>query len=369
MALDTHRQSIWMILGTRPEAIKMAPVYQQLAARPDVDLTLVSTGQHGAMLTEVLDLFGMRPDHDLGLLRPGQSLAALTGRLLTALDPLLEAHAPDLVLVHGDTATSFGAALACFYRKVRVAHVEAGLRSHRLDSPFPEEFHRQTVARIAQVHLAPTLEARDNLVTDGVDRAAIAVTGSTAVDALEAVRGAEPPAELADLAPDQDLVLVTLHRRETGPAGMDGVLQSLRVIAREHPEVRFLYPVHPSPTYRQAAFRILGDLANVRLTSPLAYGAFVAAMDRARLILTDSGGIQEEAAHLGRPVLLVRDTTERPEAVDAGAVQLVGTQPRRIRAALRRHLGQPGDGARSRSPYMVGSASGRVVEAVLGTAA
>lgn len=360
--LPSSVRKLMLVLGTRPEAIKMAPVYRELATLPGVELVLVSTGQHGAMLDEALALFGLRPDHDLGLLSPGATLPQMLAGLLAGMEPLLARERPDLVLVHGDTLTSFGAALACFYAAIPVGHVEAGLRTRRLDAPFPEEAHRQMVARLASWHFAPTEEARDNLLRDGVARERIVVTGSTAVDALEAVRATAAGAPVPGLAPGQELVVVTLHRRETGVGGMRGLLQAIRTLARRHPERLFLYPVHPSPRLGELAHEILGRMSNVLLSPPLGYRDFVAALERASLILTDSGGIQEEAAHLGRPVLLLRDTTERPEAVTSGAVRLVGTSPQALVAAFEAHSrGAPVPRA---APYLPGSASRRIATAI-----
>lgn len=346
-------KKVLLVVGTRPEAIKMAPVYLELK-RAGAPVVLVSTGQHGEILTAALAEFGIVPDRDLRLLRPGQGLGELMGRLLLALDPVLAREAPDVVMVHGDTLTSFGAALACFYRGIKVAHVEAGLRTGDLTSPFPEEFHRQTIASIARVHYAPTADARANLLAEGVASERVVVTGNTAVDALESV--AATPA-----LPGRR-VLITLHRRE-GAGRVGPVLRELKERALAHPEVSFVYPLHPSPHVRAMAQEVLGGVANVRLTEPLGYRAFVNAMRGAAMIVTDSGGIQEEAAHLGVPVLLVRETTERPEAVRSGHVTLVGHSPRAIRDAFEARLAVRGP--MGPSPFGSGRASGAIVEHAL----
>lgn len=322
---------ILMLIGTRPEAIKMAPVYQALAGDQRFVVRLVSTGQHGDLLTQALATFGVQPDLDLGLMRPGQSLGQLVGRMLVALDTLLENEAPDQVLVHGDTATGFAGALAAFYRGLPCAHVEAGLRSYRLDAPFPEEFHRQVVAKAASLHFAPTAEAAANLEAEGVDPARIVVTGSTSVDAVASVLARRPPR--------QKLVVVTAHRRENGRA-LAGILTAVGELAQRYPDHRFVFPLHPNPAVRAAVARYLPVAPNLELCEALAYQDFLPLLAQARLILTDSGGIQEEAAFLGSRVLLLRDTTERPEAVACGSTQVVGTTPQAILAAATAALEQ-----------------------------
>lgn len=351
---------VLMAVGTRPEAIKMAPVFRSLREHPDLKVTLVSTGQHGTMLHDVFKLFHIVPDHDLALLRPGQSLTQLASRLLAGVEPILLRETPEIVLVHGDTLTGFGVALACFYHQIPVIHIEAGLRSHRLDAPFPEELHRQTLARIAQLHFAPTAEARKNLLRDGVDDRTIVVTGSTAVDALEWVRkspGYPESPEGLDLQPHERVVTLTLHRRETGTLLMAHNLREIAGLASALPNFRFVYPVHPSPAYRQLAERCLGACENVTLTAPLNYRDFIALLERSHAVITDSGGIQEEAAHLGVPVLLLRDVTERPEAVATGHVHLMGSNAQNLGRALSVALARASHARRPTPVYGAGNAA------------
>lgn len=331
--MNPSQTKILMLIGTRPEAIKMAPVYKALRADERFEVRLVSTGQHGELLHDALSAFGLKPDLDLGLMTPGQSLGRLVGRALMELDELLTEEAPDHVLVHGDTATGFAGALACFYRGVACAHVEAGLRSYRLDAPFPEEFHRQVVAKAASLHFAPTPEAAANLYREGVSSERVVVTGSTSVDAVVSMLS-----EKREPVEDEKLVVVTAHRRENGGEGFKGILRAVSELARSHPDHHFVFPLHPNPNVRRAVSKHLVPRSNLELTEALPYGDFLPLLARASLILTDSGGIQEEAAFLGRRVLLLRDTTERPEAVSCGSASLVGTDSELIIAEAERIL-------------------------------
>lgn len=326
-------QRILVTFGTRPEAIKMAPVVKALRARgEDFDTRVCVTAQHRAMLDQVLDLFDLRPDVDLDLMRPGQTLAALTSRVIERMSETLAAERPDVVLVHGDTTTAMGTALAAFYLRIPVGHVEAGLRSGRMDAPFPEEMNRVVIDRVADRLFAPTPGAAANLEREGVDAARILVTGNTAIDALLDVR-----ARLDDLRiplreaidPGRRLVLVTAHRRENFGTPLASVFEALEAIARRFPDVELVYPVHPNPQVEGPARQRL-QAPNLRLVEPVDYASLVWLLDRARLVLTDSGGIQEEGATLGRPVLVLREVTERPELVEAGAGRLVGTDRDRI---------------------------------------
>lgn len=320
------RKRIVMLVGTRPEAIKMAPVYQALTQRRDLQVRLISTGQHGALLTDALATFGVRPDRELSL-EGGVSLGARVGEMLRSLDAVLEEEKPDMVLVHGDTASAFAGALACFYRGIDCAHVEAGLRSYRLDAPFPEEFHRQVVTRSACLHFAPTQEAAENLLKEGVDSNRIVVTGSTSVDAVVRILAGAPKPS------GEKLVVVTAHRRENGGQGMKSILRAVARLVRRYPDHRFLFPVHPNPEVKRAVARYLPQAPNLQVTEALAYDRFLPYLAQASLVLTDSGGIQEEAAYLGRRVLLLRDVTERPEALSCGSSRLVGTDADAIVAA------------------------------------
>lgn len=324
-------KTVQVVVGTRPEAIKMAPVYRALQARPGIRTQLVSTGQHRELLAQAFRAFGLRPDADLSVMTHGQSLSSLTATLLERLAQHLAADRPDLILVHGDTTTCFATALSAFYHGVPVAHVEAGLRTHRLDSPFPEEFNRQCVARLASFHFAPDEVARANLLREGVEDARIHVTGTTVVDALAMLpRDRE--------AASDPVSLITLHRREKGEAEFREILRAIAEAVAAKPEEKFIYPVHPSPVVRRCAQEVLSRVSNVTLTEPMAYGDFLRLLARARLVLTDSGGIQEEAAYFGRRVLILRDHTERQDGLAGGLVSLVGTTGAGIRQALAQAL-------------------------------
>jgi UDP-N-acetylglucosamine 2-epimerase (non-hydrolysing) len=364
------------VFGTRPEAIKMAPLVRALRAAEGVDVSVCVTGQHRQMLDQVLELFAIRPEFDLNIMRPAQTLSDVTAAVLTGLDPVLAAIAPDLVLVHGDTATTFAAALAAFYRGIAVAHVEAGLRSGNLAAPWPEEANRRMTATLAALHFAPTAQARANLLAEGVRDATIHVTGNTVIDALllakaqldgDAPLRAAIAAQFPMLRPRARLVLITGHRRENFGAGFVRIAQAICELARRHPAVDFVYPLHLNPQVRAPVQQLLGAVANVHLIAPQDYLPFVWLMQRAQLILTDSGGIQEEAPALGKPVLVMRDTTERPEALAAGTVRLVGTDCAAIVAGVSELLGDPAAYrrmAQAQNPYGDGRAAERIVAAL-----
>ncbi len=362
-----------LIFGTRPEAIKLAPVFLALRATPDLRPVVCVTAQHREMLDQVLDIFGIVPDADLDLMVPDQSLAGLTARAVAAVDGWLAAAAPDLVLVQGDTTTVFCAALAAFYRGIPVGHVEAGLRTGDLRSPFPEEANRVLTGRLADLHFPPTATARDNLRREGVPEERIRVTGNTVIDALHLalvrVRREPPPVpglDAGDLDGDRPLVLITGHRRENFGPGFARVCRGLARLADRFADHLFVYPVHLNPHVQRPVHEILGDRPNVRLIAPLPYLPFVRLLDRAHLVITDSGGVQEEAPGLGKPVLVTRDTTERPEAVAAGTVRLVGTDEEKLVAEATRLL-TDADAyavmARAVNPYGDGKAAGRIVAA------
>jgi UDP-N-acetylglucosamine 2-epimerase (non-hydrolysing) len=342
------------VFGTRPEAIKMAPVIQALEARPALKARVCVTGQHRQMLDQVLEIFAITPDHDLSLMQAGQDLNSLTGRILTSVREVLQQDRPDLVLVQGDTTTCMAAALAAFYERIPIAHVEAGLRSGRLDAPFPEEANRCIVSRIADLHFAPTRQARANLLREGIPIGRIAVTGNTVIDALLTTRDrvqrhgtrhwvGKFGTALCDAleTPTGKVVLVTGHRRENFGQGMEDLCSAIRDMALTHRDWLFVYPVHLNPRVQEPVRGILHDLRNVHLIDPLDYLAFVWLMNRSDLILTDSGGIQEEAPSLGKPVLVTREVTERVEAVEAGTVRLVGTNRATIRREVERLLTDP----------------------------
>lgn len=351
-------------VGTRPEAIKMAPVIRALRAEPWATTRVLATGQHRALLDEALAPFGIAADADLAVMRPDQSLGALTARLFAGLDAALEAERPDLVIAQGDTSSTLVAALASFYRRVPFAHVEAGLRTGDLANPFPEELNRVVAGKVAALHLAPTETARDNLLREGVPAAAIRVTGNTVVDALRQIAAASPaPAA----APGRRTLLLTLHRRESLGAPLRGMLQAIRAVLDRFPDLELIYPVHPGPAVLAAAEAVLGGHPRIRLSPPLPYGRFLAVMAASHLVLTDSGGVQEEAPVLGRPVLVLRSATERPEGVALGVARLVGTEPAGIVAALSALLADPGRHAamaRPVSPYGDGRAAERIVAAL-----
>ena len=325
------------VFGTRPEAIKMAPVVKELEKHPDLFKSVVCvTAQHRQMLDQVLNLFDIKPDYDLNIMKPGQDLTDITCNVLQGLKPVLEKERPDIVLVHGDTSTTMGASIAAYYARVKVGHVEAGLRTGDKFAPFPEEMNRRVTGCLTDIHFAPTEASRQNLLREGVADEAIFVTGNTVVDALISVSEmiAKDPEldrkfseEFSFLDQAKRLILVTGHRRENFGEGFENICSALVEIAERNPDVEILYPVHLNPNVQEPVKRILGagNINNVHLIEPVDYLPFVYLMNRSYLIITDSGGVQEEAPSLGKPVLVMRDTTERPEAVQAGTVLLVGT--------------------------------------------
>lgn len=334
---------VMTVFGTRPEAIKMAPVAKALLAEPDAfTQTICVTGQHREMLDQVMQAFGLTADIDLAVMRPNQSLAALTARLLTGLDEVLESIAPDIVLVHGDTTTTAAASLAAYYRRIPVGHVEAGLRTHNKWAPWPEEINRRIAGAITDLHFAPTEKAQQNLLAEGVPADTIEVTGNTVIDALldmagrvdaDAALKARCDDVLGFLNPARRLIVVTGHRRENFGQGFENICKALSALAARFPDCEICYPVHLNPNVQEPVHRLLKGSAvadRVHLIEPLGYVEFVALLKRAYIILTDSGGVQEEAPALGVPVLVMRDTTERPEAVSAGVAKLVGTDPDKI---------------------------------------
>jgi UDP-N-acetylglucosamine 2-epimerase (non-hydrolysing) len=349
-------------VGTRPEAVKMAPVIHALRAAQWADCRILATAQHREMLDQALAPFGLVPDIDLDAMRPNQTLPDLTARLLLGLDAVLGQEAPDLVLAQGDTTTVLVVALACAYRRVPFGHVEAGLRTGDMDNPFPEEMNRVLASRLARWHFAPTPGAAAHLRQEGIPDQRVFVTGNTVIDALLGILDQAPPPPL-DLAPSDRLILVTAHRRENFGAPFEAICAAVRELADEYPDVRILYPVHPNPNVREVVEARLQGHPRIRLTAPLDYLPFVGAMRRAHFILTDSGGVQEEAPALGKPVLVMRRETERPEAVAAGVVQLVGPDRERIVTASRALLDDPAAYqamAKGVSPYGDGHAAARI---------
>jgi UDP-N-acetylglucosamine 2-epimerase (non-hydrolysing) len=367
---------ILTVLGTRPEAIKLAPVILQARARPeDFEVTVCVTAQHRQMLDQVLEVFGITPDVDLNLMRPGQDLAGLTASILSALTPVLARERPDWVLVQGDTTTVWVAALAAFYAGVSVGHVEAGLRTFDKRQPFPEEINRRLCTQLTDLHFAPTELARQNLLAERVPEQQIVVTGNTVIDALlwvlDRIKADPPPAVAAiqqwttQHVGDHRLVLITGHRRESFGQGFENICRAVLKLARQYPDVHWVYPVHLNPNVQAPVHRLLDHQPNIHLREPLPYAPFAWLMQRSTLILTDSGGIQEEAPSLGKPVLVMRNTTERPEGVQAGLVKLVGSDEHRIVDGVSTALAHGGERPPIANPYGDGRASGRILDALL----
>lgn len=321
-----------IIFGTRPEAIKMAQLVKEFQKQEMFDTKVCVTAQHRQMLDQVLDFFQITPDYDLDIMKPNQNLYTLTSDIILGLKPILEEYQPDYVYVHGDTTTTMAASIAAFYAGAKVCHVEAGLRTHNKLSPFPEEINRQVTGRIADLHFAPTIQSKNNLLQENVQENTIIITGNTVIDAL--IESSEKVKEIENteienlkkiVDPTKKLILVTGHRRENHGQGFIDICQALKEIATTNKDVQIIYPVHLNPNVKEPVYNILGDTHSINLIDPLAYPAFVWLMNQSYLIITDSGGVQEEAPSLGKPVLVMRDTTERPEAVEAGTVILVGT--------------------------------------------
>ena len=359
-------KKMMLVFGTRPEAIKMCPLVNELKSRPDGFETVVCvTGQHREMLDQVLSVFGVKPDYDLDIMRSGQTLFDITCRVLLDIREVLEAERPDAVLVHGDTTTSFAAALACFYLQIPVGHVEAGLRTHDFYSPWPEEFNRQAVDLITRWYFAPTEASRRNLLAEGKPSGHIWVTGNTGIDALRTTIQAGYSHPVLDWAEGSRLVLITVHRRENLGDPMRRMFRAIRRVMDERPDVRAVYPIHMNPQVREAAHAELDGFDRLRMIEPLEVVDFHNFMAASNLILTDSGGIQEEAPALGKPVLVMRDTTERPEGVAAGTLRLVGTDEETIYREFSRLLDDGAayeEMAHASNPYGDGRASGRIAD-------
>ena len=359
-----------LVFGTRPEAIKMCPLVNVLKAKPeDFDVVVIVTGQHREMLDQVLDVFGVVPDYDLAVMKQNQTLFDVTSNVLLKIRDVLETEDPDIVLVHGDTTTSFAAALACFYLQVPVGHVEAGLRTHDIYSPWPEEFNRQAVDIIAKYYFAPTAQAKQNLLDEGKPEGDIWVTGNTGIDALSTTvrEGYEHP-EL-EWASDSRLILITAHRRENLGDPMRRMFRAIRRVMERHPDTKAIYPIHMNPKVRAAAHSELDGFDRLHIIDPLQVLDFHNFLAASYLVLTDSGGIQEEAPGLGKPVLVMRDTTERPEGVLAGTLKLVGTDEETIYREFERLLSDEGEYAamsRASNPYGDGHASERIADALAG---
>lgn len=374
------RKNLLVFMGTRPEAIKLAPVVAALRASPDFECTVVATGQHKEMFSQVAEQFGFGVEANLDVMRANQTLAGLTARLMEGIDRWLESAHPDMALVQGDTTTVLVAALACFYRRIPIGHVEAGLRTGNIWSPFPEEVNRRLATPLVSLHFAPTESARLALLREGVPDDTIAVTGNTVIDALlTAVAAQESDARLR-AAIDAEIeslvgadwlrvpfVLITGHRRENFGQGFEEICQAIAALSRRFSDHRFIYPVHLNPNVQVHVTRLLGNLRNVRLIAPQGYRNFVRLMSKCRLVLTDSGGVQEEAPSLGKPVLVMRDTTERPEGVEAGTARLTGPHAGAIVEHATRLLTDAAAYqamATAKNPYGDGRAAGRIVERI-----
>jgi len=374
-------KKILIVFGTRPEAIKMAPLVKECQKDTiNFDTRVCVTAQHREMLDQVLDLFQITPHYDLNIMKPGQDLYSVTSSILLGIKPILEDFNPDVVLVHGDTATTFATSLAAFYQKIKIGHVEAGLRTGNLYSPWPEEGNRKLTGILTNYHFAPTETSQQNLLNEGVDKTSIFITGNTVIDALQLVLNRIKTNESLKLRIEKVIIqsgfeeinskfiLVTGHRRENFGQGFVNICEALKVLAKNNPDINILYPVHLNPNVRKPVNELLSNISNINLVEPFQYEEFVYLMSKAYLILTDSGGIQEEAPSLGKPVLVMRDTTERPEAVDAGTVKLVGSDKGGIIKAVQ-HLLDNVDEYQNMSkacnPYGNGDASKKILKELM----
>lgn len=360
-------KKIMLVFGTRPEAIKMCPLVNELKGRKTIRTVVCVSGQHRQMLDQVLETFRVIPDYDLSIMKDRQTLFDVTTTILNRIRAVLEKEVPDVVLIHGDTSTTFVTALACFYLQIPVGHVEAGLRTYNIYSPYPEEFNRQAVSIISAYNFAPTELSRQNLINEGKNPSSIYVTGNTAIDALKTTVRADYCHEQLDWADSSRLILVTAHRRENLGEPMRHMFRAIRRVCDEHPDVKAIYPIHMNPAVRETANEILGGDERIRIIEPLDVLDFHNFMARSYLILTDSGGIQEEAPSLGKPVLVMRDTTERPEGIAAGTLKLVGTDEERIYKAFKQLLEDSEEYAKmseASNPYGDGMASKRIADVI-----
>lgn len=358
-------KKVMLVFGTRPEAIKMCPLVRELQTRGGLETVVCVTGQHRQMLDSVLNTFGVTPEYDLSIMKDKQTLFDVTVNILEKIRSVLEKEQPDVVLVHGDTTTTFAAALACFYLGIKVGHVEAGLRTYNIHSPYPEEFNRQAVGIVSEYNFAPTDLARDNLLREGKRPESIFVTGNTAIDALKTTVRNDYRHEQLDWAKDGRLIMITAHRRENLGEPMHHMFRAIRRIADENPDVRAIYPIHMNPAVRRAADEELGGCDRIRIIEPLDVIDFHNFLSRSYMILTDSGGIQEEAPSLGKPVLVMRDTTERPEGIAAGTLRLVGTSEETIYENFRLLLDSKEEYekmSRAANPYGDGHACKRIAD-------
>ena len=362
-------KTVMLVFGTRPEAIKMCPLVNELKARKNINTVVCVTGQHRQMLDQVLEVFDVKPDYDLSIMKKEQTLFDITINILDEIKSVLEKVKPDVVLVHGDTSTTFVTALACFYLQIPVGHVEAGLRTYNIYSPYPEEFNRQAVGLLAKYNFAPTELSKQNLINEGKKPESIYVTGNTAIDALKTTVYPEYTHHELEWAKDSKLIIITAHRRENIGQPMHNMFRAIRRIIDEYPEVKAIYPIHMNPLVRQAAEEELGGCDRIHIIEPLEVLDFHNFLAKSHIILTDSGGIQEEAPSLGKPVLVMRDTTERPEGIKAGTLKLVGTDEKTIYDSFKQLLDDEkfyNEMARASNPYGDGFASKRIADIIEG---
>lgn len=358
-------KKIMVVFGTRPEAIKMCPLVNELKRRKSLEVVVCVTGQHRKMLEQVLGAFNVVPDYDLSIMKDNQTLFDVTVNILERIETVLEKVKPDVVLVHGDTSTTFSTALACFYKQIPVGHVEAGLRTYNVYSPYPEEFNRQAVGIISRYNFAPTENSKNNLLKEGKNPDTIYVTGNTAIDALKTTVRADYTHPELEWAKDSRLILITAHRRENLGEPMKNMFRAIKRVVEAHPDVKAIYPIHMNPVVRKTADDILGDFDRIRIIEPLDVVDFHNFLSRSYLILTDSGGIQEEAPSLGKPVLVMRDTTERPEGVEAGTLKIVGTDEQTIFNEFNKLLEDKSEYekmSKASNPYGDGLASKRIAD-------
>lgn len=359
------KKKVFLSFGTRPEAIKMCPLVKELKKRESIETIVCVTGQHREMLDQVLQAFDVQPDYDLSIMKSKQTLFDVTINILDRMKKVLEEVKPDIVLVHGDTSTTFVTALACFYLQIPVGHVEAGLRTYDIYSPYPEEFNRQAVGIVADYHFSPTDMAEENLLKEGKKQETIYVTGNTAIDALKTTVTDDYTHQQLEWAKDSRLIMITAHRRENLGEPMRNMFKAIKRIVDEHDDIKVIYPIHMNPVVREAANDILGDSDRVRIIEPLEVVDFHNFLSQSYMILTDSGGIQEEAPSLGKPVLVMRDTTERPEGVKAGTLKLVGTDEKKIYSSFKQLLDDSSayeEMSQASNPYGDGLASKRIAD-------
>lgn len=358
-------KKIMVVFGTRPEAIKMCPLVNELKSRKCLEVIVCVTGQHRSMLEQVLEAFNVEPDYDLSIMKDNQTLFDVTVNILERIQTVIEMEKPDVVLVHGDTSTTFSTALACFYMQIPVGHVEAGLRTYNIYSPYPEEFNRQAVGIISRYNFAPTENSKNNLLKEGKNPETIYVTGNTAIDALKTTVRADYTHSELEWAKDSRLIMITAHRRENLGKPMENMFRAIKRVMDVHPDVKAIYPIHMNPIVRKTADNILGNFDRIRIIEPLDVVDFHNFMSRSYLILTDSGGIQEEAPSLGKPVLVMRDTTERPEGVEAGTLKIVGTDEQTIFNEFNKLLEDKSEYekmSKASNPYGDGLASKRIAD-------